>query len=186
MNRFHGPPPQEKGLAPQPLQVYPVQDYLRGREVTLLKIDTDSVDGEMIDTALRLIEAKETVIQSIVTEFFGGTPDHLRRFHAEGYEIYRLNICDDRRFFDSHGNDIISGFRDIKLEPYLEEYKFQRNMKLLFHIKVKGDMEVYRKVSTPRPGWPEGTIQFLITKVNLYEPAYMHETNRLRPEGVGE
>ncbi|KAJ3167391.1 hypothetical protein HDU88_002313 [Geranomyces variabilis] len=185
--RIKGPPPQEEDT-PEPLPFIPVYDYMKGRDVTLLKIDTDSVDGEMLDAALRGIESKEVIIESIVCEFTGGTADHLRRFHEAGYEIYKLNVHDDRRHFDEHGEDVISHFKDIKLEPFLEEYKFLRHIKLLYHLKVKGDMEVYKAVTTPRKPFEGngGTTQFLITKVDLTEPTPIHYMNSPRPEGVGE
>ncbi|KAJ3132676.1 hypothetical protein HDU90_006728 [Geranomyces variabilis] len=181
-------PPSDEDTTPVPLPMIPVYDHMKSRHVTLLKIDTDAVDGEMLDAALRGIESKEVTIESIVCEFTGGTPDHLRRFHVAGYEIYKLNVHDDRRHFDDHGNDVISHFQDIKLEPFLEEFKFLRNIKLLYHLKVKGDMEVYKIFTTPRKPFEGngGTTQFLITKLDLTEPTRIHSMHVARPEGVGE
>ena len=41
------------------------------------------------------------------------------------YTIYRLNVHDDRRYFNDTGHDVISHFQDIKVDDVIETFEMR-------------------------------------------------------------
>jgi FkbM family methyltransferase len=163
-----------------------IADLIKGKSLELVKIDTDTVDGFLLKGLIELITTGNLEVKSIVTEFMAGDASILHTFQQKlGYDIYRLNVHDDRRFFDDTGHDVISHFGDIKLEPFFEERYFLRYIKFAFKLKNRPNLADWEPVIKTREGLNEATLQYLITKVALEEHQFQHPVARARPNGVG-
>jgi FkbM family methyltransferase len=141
----------------------------------LVKIDTDSVDGEMLDGLIALIKSKKCSVKSIITEFSGGTTQMLVDFQALGYHIYRLNVHMLQRFFDSRGVDIINHFQPINIPDGYEERYFLSYMKYALKMKPNLTAKQMEPLIT-NPVCEGGCTQFLITQLDL-EPTTMEHSS---------
>ena len=185
-------PPGPGGIKQPPLSqapFYVLEDLMTDAEVvknwTLAKVDTDSIDGPILRSMIEMLRAGRVNIETIVTEFSKGEPDIVWTFQQElGYDVYRLDIHDDRRFFDQYGHDVYSNFGPIGLRGGLDERFFQRAIRHIFYIKPEKGLEVWKHglVAPFRAHLTNGAFtQFLITKVDLTEPRWEHPQALLNP-----
>lgn len=139
----------------------------------LVKVDTDSVDGPLLAGLLRLLRSGAVNVTTIITEFTGGTAAQLFDFQQLGYTIYRLNVHMLLRLFDSTGADRLAHFGPVQLPPLTEERFFVRYMKYALKVLPAARAEELEPLArgTYCPG---GCVQFMITRLQLEEPAYVH------------
>jgi FkbM family methyltransferase len=149
------------------------------REWALMKVDIDSTDALIVERVLQLIREGRAVVRSIIVEWNSGAAlgSVLHAFQQElGYDIYRLNVHDNRRFINASGWDTHAHFQPINLEPHFEELLHQRYIRYVLKVRP-----------LPRPeDWDEiaawGMMpEFLITRVPLSEAVHANERKqRLR------
>ena len=146
------------------------------RHWDLVKIDIDSTDSEIIERFVELIRSGAVSVTSFIVEWNGG---HTRGavLHALqqelGYDVYRLNVHDNRRFINETGWDTIAGFGKINIEPYFEERLQQRFMRYVLKVRSLPRIEDW----TPIASWgmmPE----FFITKLPMSEPQRENENKQ--------
>jgi len=152
-----------------------VRAWLRElKHVDLVKVDTDAVDGEILEGLLEEVAGGRANVTSVICEFTGGTNEQLFRFQQLGYTIYRLNIHIGARVFDSRGWDTLHNFRELALPWQFEERFFLRYIKYALKV-VRMDapefFEDLKRFAYCRGG---GCTQYLFTKLNFEEPALHH------------
>lgn len=150
---------------------------LQASPVQLVKVDTDSVDGDILWGIVDMVRSRKALVANIVTEFTGGSVALLEAFQDLGYSIYRLNINDDRRFFNESGHDIISRFQDIRLEPWYEEVYFMRLIRFAFKLKPIANMpQSWKSNILYHRGCrkPCGKLQYFLSLNRLEEPQFEH------------
>lgn len=141
--------------------------------IDLVKIDTDTIDGELIDGFIQMVQQGLIEVISIITEFLNGTEKMLYTLQRMGYKIYRLNVHMLLRHFNSTGHDILNDFKPVKLPIATEERYFVGNLKYALKLKnVSDERELVE--ATQNPICPGACTQFLITKLDLEEPSYIH------------
>jgi hypothetical protein len=135
----------------------------------LLKVDFDADDAGAVGRVLELVRAGRVAVDSILVEYNNGRArgDVLHAFQTElGYDVYRLDVHDNRRFINSSGWDTISHFAPLPdLEPWFEERLQLRYMRYALKVKRLPSAEAW----APIVGW-EMMPDFLITRVRLEEP----------------
>lgn len=158
----------------------PLRRILHGKNVTLLKVDVDSIEGALLHTALEMMVNRTTHIDTIVVELgdgvnHGGGPRFgkfadLPRLQRLGYDIYRLNQhVSNGESFDWRGEDLNAIMRnnwtrDASLNPpYTRLYSVRRMRKLELMPTNLATGQLRDMV-----GWGQS---FLITRVQLAEVA---------------
>lgn len=163
----------------------PIRNLLEGKNVKLLKLDIDSIEGALLHRALDMLETNLTKIESILIELGDfppaatftaeGQPNwapHPRSGHAEdlwrlqqmGYDVYRLNIHTNQELYDWRGVDVNSKPSTAPhLRDHFESLYGIRSMRKLDKLKRHADPSSY-------PGLIDAGHSFLITKVRLAEP----------------
>ena len=142
--------------------------FTRQPQWSLVKIDIDADDVEILKRALSLIERGQLSVRSFIIEWNSGRGegDVISRLHAQNYSIYALNIHDGRRHFNEQGFDVISSFLPIATEPYLEEVYMQRAIRFAFKVRKGRSAAEYNELLF------FGQIpEFFITKDVLEEPS---------------
>lgn len=107
------------------------------RKWDVVKLDIDSFDALIVARFVDLIRNGLAEVSSFIVEWNGGENlgGILQTLQSLGYEIYRLNCHDNRRFVNESGWDTINMFRDINLEPYFEERMQQRYMRYVLRVR---------------------------------------------------
>eukprot|EP00392_Amoebophrya_sp_AT5.2_P011742 g11827.t1 len=135
---------------PQGFQSLDVEDAAGGSvgkrlNIDLVKIDTDSVDGELLRGFLHYQKNALWRVRNWIFEGTGVTPDILYDFLQENYTIYRLNMHSGFRFFNSTGHDVISNFKPLVpesgLHVWAEEVYGQRLLRNALRVKSLGRLE---------------------------------------------
>ena len=90
------------GVAKWSAPTVEIRRLLLGRDVRLLKIDIDSIEGALRSVARKMLSDGETRIDAILVELGdhsgnglhprGGNVDDLLQFQQMGYDVYRVNI----------------------------------------------------------------------------------------------
>ena len=100
------------------------EELLRLKHVDLVKVDTDTVDGELLQGIIDEVRSGAVSVTSVICEFTGGTGKMLWDFQQLGYKVYRLNVHLGARLFDSTGRDTLHPFVELDLPPQYEERYF--------------------------------------------------------------
>jgi hypothetical protein len=91
----------------------------------LVKLDTDSVDIEILDGILALVEQGAVSVSSFAIESVSAGQLH-RLVMRLGYTCYRLNVLLWQRHFDGRGKDVRANFSSIPLPPWVETEVYQQ------------------------------------------------------------
>ena len=163
-----------------------IRRLLRGRHVTLLKLDVDSIEGQLLHEATDMLVAQQTSIDSILVElgwgnfsFTGqrtwephprlGDVHDLWRLQELGYDVWRINIHVNREIFDHTGHDVN--------QPRSEFAHEKRSYEDFLHVRSMRKLERLRRHRSSRSypgliGWGQS---FLIsTRVQLLQPMKHH------------
>ena len=147
----------------------------------LIKIDVDSIDGQLLHTLLLKIQRGQLSVRTILVECTGCRAETLHALHAHGYHAYLLDNTDGRRFLNGAGQDLAAGFQPLSnLDPELQERFAQRLLRHVYYVLPTADLRAWRRINTPskhlppgwRPGWrsPKAPREFIFTLEQLDEP----------------
>ena len=103
----------------------------------VVKLDIDSTDATIVSRLVDMIRHNDVDVSSFIVEWKegAGLGRVLSDLQSLGYEIFRLNVHDNRRFINESGWDSLSGFQDIGIEPYFEELMQQRYMRYVLKVR---------------------------------------------------
>lgn len=174
---------------PAPLRPSPriaLREVLESRPITLLKIDTDAADGQLLHVATALLESGRASIDSILVElgcfhprlqkgvckwaYEEGVADQrhprrgdvhdLWRLQQLGYDVFRVNTHVSQEVYDWQGNDV-STFHAPRDDAYTPLH-FVRAMKTIELLARHNDSRRYGQLV-------RRSQSFLVTKVKLLE-----------------
>jgi len=159
------------------LPVYVFEDLAKGKHFDFIKIDTDSVDIPIIEKIIEMKKQNLIEVDAMTFEIWSCDADCVARVlynlhHILGHTIYKLNIHDDRRFFDDDGNDTINNFQSVNPEPCFKEVYFLRGIRYAFEYKANSTLEDYKQGALLCCGHSDS--QFFTTKHSLKEHHYPH------------
>jgi len=160
---------------------------LAGRSVKLLKMDIDSIEGELLTVATAMLVANQTQVESILVELGsteaemtasgipnwtpnprGGDVVDLWRLQQLGYDVYRINTHTNKEIYDWKGLDVNKYETQGGPQAAHYEQRFgMRSMRKLELLKTHPDASSY-------PGLIDWGHSFLITKQTLAEPKKHH------------
>ena len=168
---------KQSGAGPNGVPVISVDELVVAhRHWDLVKLDIDSTDALLVERFVELIRAGNVTVSSFIVEWNSGATRGavLHALQQElGYDVYRLNVHDNRRFINESGWDTVAGFGDIGIEPYFEELLQQRFMRYVLKVRPLPRVEDW----TPIAAW--GSMpEFLITRVPMSEPQRTNEKKR--------
>ena len=150
-----------------------------------MKIDTDGPDGAFLTRLEELISAGTVSVDAIVIEFNSGENEALWKMqHEHGYDLYKLDMGDDRRFINAKGIDVYSRFGSIDINESLFEERYQqRFMRHLYYVKRGVDKKAFLTNINKKRGRvvdaKTGRVktfpnQFLLTRIKLLESRREH------------
>lgn len=156
------------------LPVVNLKDLIGGKTIDLLKIDIDSIEGELLLEIERLTSSNETNIVTMAIEL--NYPSELQSRvesalhklqNSCGYHIYILNchlhrLFGNQRFFNERGTDVANLTLGV-FPVALEELFFQRFMTSLLYVKPSANLSSFS--SWVRPG-----VQVVVTREYLQKP----------------
>lgn len=167
-------------MTPWEAPFIPLYDIIVGQGGTfdLVKIDTDSVDGELLGMVLQLQKQKIVDIKSVICEFEGGSAQMLFEFQQLGFHIYRLNAHLNFRRFNSEGYDVLNNFTAVLPKSWqgiVEERYSLHYMKYVLKVVRKAknatEFETLLGTNIPYPLQNKGSfVHWFFTKLDLEQP----------------
>ena len=158
-----------------------VREEMRAlKHVDLIKVDTDAVDGEMLQGILDEVASGAVNVTSVICEFEKGTAKMLWDFQQLGYHIYRLNVHLGARHFDRTGRDTLHHYKKLDLPTYYEERYFSRFMRYALKVKHLGDVGAFTELMASESEKASGgycggpCIQWLFTQIDMEEDTFLH------------
>ncbi|CAD7968129.1 unnamed protein product [Amoebophrya sp. A25] len=121
-------------------------------DITLLKIDTDSIDGELLRGFLDHQSSGLWNVHNWIFEGTGVTASLLYSFLEQKYTIYMLNMHIGFRFFNSSGWDIVSDYRPLPpssgVSSWGREVFSQRLIRYAIQVKSLEELETDCRASS--------------------------------------
>ena len=105
----------------------------KSTHLDLVKIDTDSIDGLLLDGFLAGVESFKWSIESFIFEGTGVKVGYMRRLHLLGYELYRLNVHIGLDIYTSTGYNYRDN--DRKIPNYFEFRHGVRGIRSMWRVK---------------------------------------------------
>lgn len=168
---------RQSGAGPGGVPFLSVDELVRERRHwDLVKVDIDSTDAAVIERFVELIREGAADVTSFIVEWNGGAGRGavLHALQQElGYDVYRLNVHDNRRFINESGWDTVAGFRDVGVEPWFEERLHQRFMHYVLKVRPLPRVEDWTTIAS----W-DMMPEFLITRLPMSEPQPANENKQ--------
>jgi FkbM family methyltransferase len=165
------------------LPVVNIKDLIAGQNVDFIKIDIDSIEGQLLIELERIINAKEANITTMIIELNyddGLKPtlvNALMRLQAShGYHIYVVNchlhkFFGKQRFFNETGQDVTNQPAHIFPDVFQEVF-FQRLITSLLYVKPNRSEAAFNS-------WVSSGVQVLITRDFLQKQSrFMHPVDK--------
>lgn len=167
--------------------------------IDFIKLDIDSYETEIVSFFADYIAQNTFRFGSLIFEVnLGHNVDKLanalHKFQAElGYDIYKMNQHEQRRWFDSAGKDVYQpGTRAYADTPWYEERYSMRFMRFILFIKQMPSVSAWKecllqgiKKREDDVGRKSFTNSFLITREQLMEPANLEKFGQVSPSTYG-
>lgn len=154
----------------------------------LVKIDVDSIDGDIMEWLLHRVEAGALEINSIIIET-KGTGKLMHLASKLGYSVYQLDHHMRLRFFDHRGADMYA-LRGCPapVAPYREEHFCRRGIQYMMKMSARSEEEWQDRISATMAsrgdGWDNITSSWLFTKEKLSRPSVMEGWSKSRPPPI--
>jgi FkbM family methyltransferase len=161
------------------------------RKIDFIKLDIDSFELEIIEFLESFMARTSFQFTTLLFEIspHGGHArgdrlgEVLCRFqNKHGYNIYKMNQHEQRRWLNSKGVDVYSRHQEVYGDqPWLEDRFNQRFMRFLLYIKPEPSCEEWpkfinkgmKKRAREMNGKGQFTNSFLVTREELLEPVHM-------------
>lgn len=149
------------------------------REIDLIKMDADGPEGDWLLRIEELMASAALIVRNIIVECSGCSPEQLWRLQRhEGYDVFKLNMHDDRRFLDERGHDVYADWRSVGVDE-LEDWYGLRGIKHAYRVRRNTTLDGWQRVFASQRAGASATgkpfpPQFWLTHEDVWEQRHPH------------